>query len=300
MKAGGSVVLVGLLAGAAVAIAVVPGATVPRAVAPPAEAAAASGVSAGPGPAAPASVVPDPPAVSPAPPPEDPAPSAADVTAAAPDAKLGVVVYDRESAKTLADHRSTAKFTSASLVKLLIALDALESGAASPSTVERMIARSDDEIASRLWSESGGGALVTRWAKRMQLADTRPPEDPGRWGDTTTTAADVARIYRYLLSRAPDASRAPILRGLRATTPHGSDGFAQHFGIPDAAGTTPWAVKQGWACCRPKRQLHTTGLVGENDRYIVVVLSDHPESVGYATASKRVTEVVRALLPLLE
>ncbi|QFU94139.1 serine hydrolase [Amycolatopsis sp. YIM 10] len=295
MKAGGSVLLVGLLAGAAIAVAVVPGATATRVVTPPAEAAAVS-----PAPPPPPSLVASP---MPSAPPVavDPAPSAADVTAAAPDAKLGVVVYDRESAKTLADHRGTASFTSASLVKLLIALDALESGAASSSTVERMLARSDDEIASRLWSESGGGALVTRWAKRMRLSATRPPEeDPGRWGDTTTTAADVARIYRYVLDRAPESSRTAILRGLRGATAQGSDGFAQHFGIPDAAGDIPWAVKQGWACCRPKRQLHTTGLLGEDDRYVVVVLSDHPESVGYATASKRVTEVVRTLLPLLE
>jgi hypothetical protein len=100
------------------------------------------------------------------------------------------------------------------------------------------------------------------------------------------------RIYQYVVAHAPGA----ILAALRAATERGSDGFRQYFGIPDAAGDRPWAVKQGWSCCGPTRMLHTSGLLGEDGRYIVAVLSEHPASVDYSTASKRVTAVVSALL----
>lgn len=58
-------------------------------------------------------------------------------------------------------------------------------------------------------------------------------------------------------------------------------------------------MKQGWSCCRPTRMLHTSGTVGKNDRYLVTVLTEQPQSVGYATASAQITSVVKNLLPLL-
>ncbi|MEW2500329.1 hypothetical protein AB0878_07585 [Amycolatopsis sp. NPDC047767] len=45
--------------------------------------------------------------------------------------------------------------------------------------------------------------------------------------------------------------------------------------------------------------LHTSGTVGKNDRYLVTVLTEQPQSVGYATASAQITSVVKNLLPLL-
>jgi hypothetical protein len=208
-----------------------------------------------------------------------------------PGGHVSVVVFDRQrGAATVSVHADRA-YTSASLVKLLIALSVLERGGPT-AQVQRMLSRSDDDLASQFWSSYGGPAIVTGWAKRIGLTGTRAPADPGRWGDTRITAADVVRIYQYVLAHAPGA----ILTALRAATERGSDGFRQYFGIPDAAGGQPWAVKQGWSCCRPTRMLHTSGLIGEDGRYIVVVLSEHPSSVDYVTGSKRVTAVVQALL----
>ncbi|MEV4149382.1 hypothetical protein AB0J40_37375 [Amycolatopsis sp. NPDC049691] len=205
--------------------------------------------------------------------------------------EVSAVVFDRQSgAATLSVHADRA-YTSASLVKLLIALTVLDRGGPT-ADVQRMLSRSDDDLASRFWSAYGGPAIVTAWAKKIGLGGTRAPADPGRWGDTRITAKDVVKIYQYVLAHAP----AAIMSALRAATERGSDGFRQYFGIPDAAGGRPWAVKQGWSCCAPTRMLHTSGVLGEDDRYIVVVLTEHPASVSYATASKRVTAVVSALL----
>jgi hypothetical protein len=204
---------------------------------------------------------------------------------------VSVVVFDRQTGKTTVSVHADRAYTSASLVKLLIALAVLERGGPTQQ-VQKMLSRSDDDLASQFWSAYGGPAIVTGWAKKIGLTGTRAPADPGRWGDTRITAKDVVRIYQYVVAHAPGA----ILAALRAATERGSDGFRQYFGIPDAVGDRPWAVKQGWSCCRPTRMLHTSGLVGEDGRYIVAVLSEHPASVDYATASKRVTAVVAALL----
>ncbi|WIY04083.1 hypothetical protein QRX60_09625 [Amycolatopsis mongoliensis] len=208
-----------------------------------------------------------------------------------PGGTVSVVVFDRQLGSTTVSVHADRGYTSASLVKLLIALAVLERGGP-VADVQRMLSRSDDDLASRFWTAYGGPSIVTRWAAKIGLTGTRPPTDPGRWGDTRITAKDVVRLYQYVLAHGP----AAILAALRAATERGSDGFRQYFGIPDAAGDRPWAVKQGWSCCGPTRMLHTSGLVGADERYIVAVLSEHPSSVDYATASKRVTSVVSALL----
>jgi hypothetical protein len=217
--------------------------------------------------------------------------AAAELDRLVPGGNVSVVVFDRQAGSTTVSAHADRAYTSASLVKLLIALAVVEQGGP-VAQVQRMLSRSDDDLASRFWSAYGGPAIVTGWAKKLGLTGTRAPADPGRWGDTRITAKDVVRIYQYVVAHAPGA----ILAALRAATERGSDGFRQYFGIPDAAGDRPWAVKQGWSCCGPTRMLHTSGLVGEDGRYIVAVLSEHPASVDYATASKRVTAVVSALL----
>jgi hypothetical protein len=204
------------------------------------------------------------------------------------DGEVSAVVFDRDRGTTITSVHADRGYTSASLVKLLIALSALEQGGP-VADVQRMLSRSDDDLASRFWSAYGGPSIVTRWATKLGLTGTRPPEDPGRWGDTLITASDIVRIYQYLL----DHKSTAILNALRDATERGADGFRQYFGIPDAAAGQQWAVKQGWSCCRPTRMLHTSGVVGH---YIVVVLTEHPAKVDYATGSRRVTEIVSTLL----
>jgi hypothetical protein len=220
----------------------------------------------------------------------------AKLAALAPHTNLSVTVYDREEQKLTTNYRPTSKFTSASLVKVFIALEAVEENVES-ATVKEMLAKSDDNTASELWSELGGPDIVRTWAAKVGLHDTKPPADPGHWGDTQITAPDMVVLYRYLLEREPTAKRKIILDGMRGATEHGADGFRQYFGIADAAGDDiPWAIKQGWSCCGPERTLHTTGVLGDDDRYIVVVLSTTSKSVDYDNGAKHVTDVVKLLL----
>ncbi|WP_406640170.1 hypothetical protein [Amycolatopsis sp. WGS_07] len=218
---------------------------------------------------------------------------AADLPALVPQGHVSVVVYDRTTETTPVSLDAHRHYTSASLVKILIAFDALDRGT-SPATVREMLSRSDDDTASRLWVAGGETSIVRAAVPEMGLAETKPPRNPGRWGDTEITAADITRVYRYLMDKAPAEQRETILQALRGATENGADGFRQYFGIPDALGHVRWAVKQGWSCCNPGRILHTTGLV-KDDRYLVTVLTENPRSVSYETAAAQVTEVVKHL-----
>ncbi|MDS0139565.1 MULTISPECIES: hypothetical protein [unclassified Amycolatopsis] len=207
--------------------------------------------------------------------------------------KLSVLVHDRETGRDLVSHRPDAPYPAAALVKLLIALEALRQGEPAGAVAE-MLSRSDDAIASRLWAELGGPAIVTGWAARIGMTSTRPPADPGRWGSTVVTAADLARCYRYLLDAAPVATRQIVLRALDSTARRGADGSEQLFGVPAAVTATDWAVNQGWSCCDPDRTLHTSGVVAGR-RYVVVVLTAQPAATSRADGTQRVTAVVKAL-----
>lgn len=216
-----------------------------------------------------------------------------------PDGHVSAVVFDRAKGTFALSVNADRGYTSASLVKLLVALNALEAGQSS-ELVSRMLSHSDDAIAGQLWVDGGQTSIVTNAVRRMGLTGTQPPSNPGRWGDTIVTANDVVRIYRYLLDEAPAPARDTILNALRNTTANGADGFRQYFGIPDAVGDLPWAVKQGWSCCRPTRMLHTSGLVGTGkSQFVVVVLTEQPQSVGYDAGKQQITDVVKNLVPLL-
>lgn len=229
------------------------------------------------------------PTPEPAPTPE-PEPEPVSLAGFAPSVRRGVLVHDLRSGAELFAERPDEPFPTASVVKLLIALDALDRGAAPARDVARMIATSDDDIANRLWRPS----IPRRWAEEIGLPGLSPPADPNQWGDTRMTARDVVAVYRHVL-HSPHAG--VIVPALEGATPTGADGFDQTFGIPDAVGAHQWGVKQGWACCYDGlRVLNTTGVV--DGRYVVAVLTGHDSATGYPRAAALVTDLVAALTPL--
>ncbi|OLR89485.1 hypothetical protein BJP25_05205 [Actinokineospora bangkokensis] len=242
------------------------------------------------------------PAAPPAPAPP-PRPAAADVVAAVRgvegSAEVGVLVVDRQTGDDLLASGADRRFRSASLVKLLIAVDVLAAGADAGlrQRVATMLRLSDDGIASELWVARGGSALVARVAGRVGLTGTRPPARPGQWGDVLITARDVARVYDHVLDELPGADRALVVDALAAAPRRAADGFDQHFGIPDGLAAR-WAVKQGWSNSATDIVTHSTGLVGEGWRYVVVLLTEHPRPTRWSTACASVTAGARSLAVL--
>jgi hypothetical protein len=248
----------------------------------------------------------------------------------APGVTAGIAVFDRQTGSFTEQLHVTMRFRSASLVKLLIALDYLwDRGpayaipAADRSRLDLMLRSSDDGAATYFWTSNGQGQIVTRMVTRLALQDTAPPPaaQPGRWGYTALSAADIVRIYRYLLDAATAAVRDYVMGNLRRSTRCGTDNYVQSFGIPSAF-SPPWAVKQGWsgfgtspanpctagaaayspgAVTAPVagvdlgEVLHTTGTVGADDRCVVAVLTLHPDGTAFARASAALTRLTFAL-----
>jgi len=177
-------------------------------------------------------------------------------------------------------------------VKLLIALDVLDRRPAEPplrDALWRMLSASDDDVANDLWDADGGPEIVTRTARRLALPSTRPPEIVGRWGDTMLGIADMVAIYQHVLHN------DLIVNALKAAPQHGADGFDQYFGIPTLP--RPWAIKQGWSASPRDVVLHTSGLVGVDWRFVVVVLASFPVGTDWDTAAAAVNDEVTALAP---
>jgi hypothetical protein len=243
----------------------------------------------------------------------------------------GFVVVDRRSGSITAARNERGRYRAASLVKLWIALDYLECRgpetdipAEDRALLESMLRSSDDDAASALWVRGDQQEIIRRTAQRLGLADTHPPETPGMWGYTATTAADVARTYRYMLDTVHPKLREFLLQALRNWTGRASDGFDQSFGIPRAA-SVPGAIKQGWSGfadppSRPvgtqadaadrgahntgpiadqldltRRAMHTSGTVDRDDERIIVVLTLHSVRTSWDTCAQRVTRVTRML-----
>ncbi|GAA1825607.1 hypothetical protein GCM10009735_70880 [Actinomadura chokoriensis] len=231
--------------------------------------------------------------------------------------RASFVVFDRGAGRVVVEREPRRTFRSASVVKILIALDFMERhrvSAADRALLVPMLRSSDDHAATEFWRRGGQGEIIERMVRRVGLAETAPPpaEKPGFWGYTALSAEDVVKTYRYLLDEAPEAQREFVLEQLRKSTPCGKDGFDQTFGIPRAV-KRPWAVKQGWsgfgdvpaepckkggarpAAWRPdlglgRPVLHTTGVVGDK---IVVVLTLQPAGSSFRAAAARITALTR-------
>ncbi|GAA1043094.1 hypothetical protein GCM10009557_70570 [Virgisporangium ochraceum] len=266
-------------------------------------------------------------------------PSAVATTSATPTTRTvavpsgftaGVAVYDRQAAAFTVRHNADQRFRSASLVKLLIAVDYLLTHRTIPAAdkprLDIMLSRSDDAAASHFYTLGGRTAVIARMNALLGI-DVVPPTAPRTgWGSTEVSAAHLVRVYRYLLDEAPPHIGQYVVGRLRTGTftRCGTDGYDQSFGIPTAFAGQPWAAKQGWyefaaapKTCRSAtpaalaveaaapvgaapvdwtgEALHTTGIVGPNDRSIVVVLTVHPRGTSYATATAAVTAFAKAL-----
>jgi hypothetical protein len=265
------------------------------------------------------------------------------------------MVFDTAAGKVTTHYRSHARYRSASVVKILIALDYLQSrprGAAIPkgdlALLQPMLRASHDNAATALWRRGGQTAIIKRMVRRLKLTDSGPPpaDKPGFWGYTAISAADIVKVYRYLLERAAPAHRDFILGNLRRASQCGADGFDQYFGIPRAV-PKPWAIKQGWSgygsvppvrCVKVRSNsmppllakadgasaagnaaassassaspasstevpgvdftrpvLHTTGLAGKDDRFIIVLLTSQPAGATWQSSVSRMTTLTKGV-----
>lgn len=225
--------------------------------------------------------------------------------ARADGATISVAVLDRATGR-MVTNGNNRNIATASVAKLFIADDLLLQdelvrdvlSAEDRAALDLMLRSSDDGAAEKFWNLAGGNAIIRRVAARYGLSSTIPPSD-GAWWNTISTAPELARYYDMLLTGAGGlpADRADlIINDLAAATPSGVDGYPQRFGIPDGLYAEPVAVKQGWMCCIGPNWMHlSTGVVGPNHRYVVVIESLQPSDD--ATARATITQAVKTMFP---
>ena len=228
------------------------------------------------------------------------------VRAIEPGAQVGVLAVNLDTGATVASLAPNDEFYTASVVKLLIALDLLHSDGWNPDVatsqeLEQMIEYSDDNIADNLWDDDGGNSIVTRMASLIGLPGTIAPDDPTEWGETRMTAADVITTYKFITTQVPEPARSVMVTGLENAASTAADGFAQYFGIPNGLPGTTWGIKQGWMQLDSTTVLDTTGLVGFGPHlpYAVAVMTQLPAGASYTTGSQAVTAGAAALKTLL-
>ena len=225
------------------------------------------------------------------------------VTGRVPGATVGLALWDTGTGELLASVNGDRQFYTASVVKLLMALDVLHTGGwhapgdAQRARIAAMLSASADDAADAYWHAGGRGAIVTRMATLMNLPDTTPPRVSDQWEMTRTTPNDLVTAYRYLTTEVPPEAREPVLDGLATTRARAADGFPQHFGLPDGLPGLPYAVKQGWMEISRSVVLNTTGLAGEDYRYVAVLLTELPRGTGFPTGRAALTAGIEALRP---
>ncbi|MCU1654847.1 MAG: putative alanine rich lipoprotein LppW [Pseudonocardia sp.] len=223
--------------------------------------------------------------------------------AAAGTLDIGVAVLDRTTGQLNLGSEGSTPFYSASVVKLFTVVDILhrtETGRATLTPaqltdIQRVLTVSDDNAMNVLWEQFGGPTTVTELVGLAHLQDTRPPANPGEWGETKMSARDVVAVYQYLLTSLNQTNQQTVLTALASAQPTGADGFDQAFGLlrnPRAAGV---AAKQGWMVDGASEYLHSTGVLGTGNRYVIAVLTKRPASDGYPAGRADVSGAVGRL-----
>src|SRR3712207_677704 len=139
----------------------------------------------------------------------------------------------RVLARTAGSEQADRPFPTASLVKLFLAEDVLHrarTGAVTLTPEDRaqlevMIRGSNDPAASDVWVRFGGAQAVRDVATRYGLTGTAPPLRWGQWGETTTTAADLARFLTRLpvIAHPDDAAALQGWMGTARSEEHTSE-----------------------------------------------------------------------------
>jgi len=210
-----------------------------------------------------------------------------------PGTTVGVLAVDTDSDEPVASYNATEPMYTASVVKLLIAIDLLHSQNWQPddttaARLEQMISYSDDDIANALWDEDGGNSIVTRAAALIGLTETQPPDDPAQWGESMMSAQDVVKTYQYIQDEIPAQAQDVLMTGMRNAAATAADGTQQYFGIPDGLPGTSWAIKQGWMMLMSTTVLDTTGMVGLGPTmpYAVAIMTELPAGTSWADGMK--------------
>lgn len=215
---------------------------------------------------------------------------------------VGIAVLDRRTGTLATNDAGAALFNSASLSKVLTAVDLLTDPDESTDTERRLIRAalgpSDDEAMNSLYTRSGGSSGITRVIERLGLQDTTVSDDASQWGEVLLSPRDMTSVLRFVVEGLAPADRDLVLASMTAAPARATDGFDQAFGLLDPARRGPAAAKQGWLCCLDDSvDLHSAGFPDPAGRYVVAIFSQQP--FGYPAARQVVDDASAAVRDVL-
>lgn len=219
--------------------------------------------------------------------------------------ELGVAVLDRRTGEKALGTRGAEPFLTASLSKLVLAVDVLDRRRteglpvtdADLDLIRRALGPSDDGAMNTLWTRFDGIGAAARVSARLGLTATTAPDDPSQWGEMRVSPADYLTLYDHVLTAMPSGDQDFLVGSLAAATPQAAGGFDQAFGLLSPGLSPGAAAKQGWMCCIDRvYDVHSVGAVGTDQRYVVALLTRVPLSGGYPAATAEVTAVATAAL----
>jgi beta-lactamase class A len=216
---------------------------------------------------------------------------------------VAIAVKDLESGASYAFNRSlrtgTASIVKADIVATLV-LRAAETGltAGQKALATRMIEASDNDAATALWNEIGGGAGLAAGNRRLGLTQTRPGPG-GAWGATETSAADQLKLVGAIMT-----DRSPLSEDGREyiQTLMSRVEQDQRWGVTAAAaeGDDVW-VKNGWLPRPAQGDAWTVNSIGrvrgdDHDYLIAVISQGHPAMATGITTIEHVVKMVTQTL----
>jgi hypothetical protein len=221
--------------------------------------------------------------------------------------ELAVAVLDRETGELSLGARGGEPYYTASLSKVLVAVDVLDRrrldglavADADIALLNRALGPSDDNAMNALWSRFDGAGGIGRVSSRMGLTGTTGPRDPSQWGEVSMSAEDSVRTWQYMLEDMPTADRDLLVSAMDAAPARAADGFNQAFGLlapaVDGPGAPGAVAKQGWMCCfSGKYYIHSTGAVGSDRRFLMALLTRVPRAPGWEAARQEMTRIATA------
>jgi beta-lactamase class A len=191
--------------------------------------------------------------------------------------RLSIALRNLDSGTT-ATYGPDIKFPTASIVKVdILAALLLQRGgelsASQQALARRMIQNSDNDAATALWRQVGGGSGLQTANQRLGLTSTVPGPDL-TWGLTTTTAADQLRLLTAVFTDDSPLS-AQARNYLRTLMGHVAEDQAWGVSAVDSGSGTKHYVKNGWLPRSGGWILNSIGAVEYNGHVLLLVaLSD--------------------------
>ena len=170
--------------------------------------------------------------------------------------------------------------------------------------LERMITVSDNDAASALWSQIGGGAEVEAYLRSIDLFAMYLNADDA-WGSSSASARDVARLLAKLAAGEilGEPFRQEALDLLSRVVPEQRWGVTAGLSEEWLGGGTI-GIKNGWYPAENGWRVHSAAVILPTDvrrGYVIVILTDNQPSMDAGTeAIEQVAGLLhRDLQPLI-